>query len=629
MALPILAKKITSALVKKGSDAKKESKNVSTEKLLPGSSDKKKAKVSKFKSKTPRPYRKKFQPTKFLPPSKIDENFDMAKLDDLLASLVSNTDDLKKATKKDVDDTKKRGRKKKDISQKLKRQSREGRIESKAAKPKVVKAQAPLKLPKTPDFFKDILGVAGRLVLATGVMSILNFFTDPEKKDGFINLISNHMDKIILGALGALAVAIGSSLLPMFGIATTLFSLLLPVVSGIVGLLLNPGVWAAVLTALAIKSELDRPAGEYDQLEGDNAAWKNPRLTSRQRVITVATIYGKDRSQWPKEVVEELNRLNEKSDERDKDATKFPLPGIFSGGPLYSDPSQYQDPGDLTDILPNVPDSYRNSTSSPTEVTPMVKPQTPVEPEIVSPDDESPRVTPDTVDPETETGEGSIEITGDGSGGSGTLTFKKGGKVVGSQYKVYSGVRRTWGTSQEDRRNVSGDNYPMPDGTYPLIGFKEHGPWPGLPGIGDWSTFINPGGTIGSRSGIMLHNDIGSDGTAGCIGVELGGTAGTSAEKNFLGLYKKVNPKKIKVSLASGTGSSSSVNRPNTPDTQISRRASYERSGTQVAFVKVPTPTPVPMSSGETVESGGFTGGSSSNVNSYENLVLSSHYREA
>ena len=171
----------------------------------------------------------------------------------------------------------------------------------------------------------------------------------------------------------------------------------------------------------------------------------------------------------------------------------------------------------------------------------------------------------------------------------------------------------------------------MPDGTYPLIGFKEHGPWPGLPGIGDWSTFINPGGTIGSRSGIMLHNDIGSDGTAGCIGVELGGTAETSSEKNFLGLYKKVNPKKIKVSLASAGESSAVINRPKNSDTQISsinRRASYEQPAVEVAFVKVPTP--VPMSTGGSSGGGSFTGGSGGNVNSrYEDLVLTTHYREA
>ena len=612
MALPILAKKITSALVKKGSDAKKESKNVSTEKLLPGSSDNKKAKVSKFKSKTPRPYRKKFQPTKFLPPSKIDENFDMAKLDDLLASLVSNTEDLKKATEKDVDDTKKRGRKKRDISQKLKRQSREGRIESKAAKPKVVKAQAPLKLPKAPDFFKDILGVAGRLVIATGVMSILNFFTDPEKKDGFINLISNHMDKIILGALGALAVAIGSSLLPMFGIATTLFSLLLPVVSGMVGLLLNPGVWAAVLTALAIKSELDRPAGEYDQLEGDNAAWKNPRLTSRQRVITVATIYGKDRSQWPKEVVEELNRLNEQSDKRDKDATKYPLPGILSGGPLYSDPSQYQDPGDLTDILPNVPDSYRNSTSNPTEVKPMVKPQTEVLPGVklgglegdsgsvsYEGQERAPLSTQYSPFAQSDIDEQGMSIISGKGYRRSTDSDHKGfdiPAIEGTPVYAYlpgeitqNRYARGYGNIVEWRDSKYGQ-------THMFAHLKEPGPL----SVGtkfEAGTMLARTGDTGTPGSYHLHWEIGAQGS-----------------EVDPGEWVKKHP----------------INFSSTPkDQNVNYQTSYETSGTQVAFVKVPTPTPVPMSSGETVESGGFIGGSSSNVNSYENLVLSSHYREA
>ena len=106
MALPILAKTITSALVKKGTKAKNESKKVSTEKLLPGSTDKKKVKVSQFRSRRPKTYRKKFETSKFLPPSKIEEQFDMKKMDDLLTSLVDNTNDLKKATKKDVDDEK-------------------------------------------------------------------------------------------------------------------------------------------------------------------------------------------------------------------------------------------------------------------------------------------------------------------------------------------------------------------------------------------------------------------------------------------------------------------------------------------------------------------------------------------
>ena len=28
------------------------------------------------------------------------------------------------------------------------------------------------------------------------------------------------------------------------------------------------------------------------------------------------------------------------------------------------------------------------------------------------------------------------------------------------------------------------------DGTYKLVGYQKHGPYPGLPGIGHWSTYV-------------------------------------------------------------------------------------------------------------------------------------------
>ena len=646
MALPILAKTITSALVKKGSDAKKESKKVSTEKLLPGSVGNK-VKVSKFKSRTPRTYRKNFKPTKFLPPSKIDENFDMAKLDDLLASLVDNTEDLKKVTKKDVEDEKKKATQKKNVKEKLKRSKREEKTEEKKAVTKV--KSSPMKF-KAPDFFKDIFAMGGRLILATGVMQVLNYLTDPKKSDGLIKFLTDHMDKIILGSLAILGATFVASFLPVVGMMGTIFSLMTPIVTGLVAIMLNPAVLAVLgligggMALREILYRLEGPAREFYEEQ------VRPTINKAQ--------YGDraDEGQFIRDMRDNYGRISTK-EERDKLTDKEKTTAKFLE--MYEE--KLKELSTLKRQLrsakrPNrkkkINDQIRSTEQALTGISSQIRiggkslselreeyeadgslPQTSiqgVEPEIVSPVDESPRVTPDTVDPEPETGEGSIEVTGDGSGGSGTLTFKKDGKVVGSQYKAYSGVRRTWGSSQEDRRNVSGDNYPMPDGTYPLIGFKEHGPWPGLPGIGDWSTFINPGGTIGSRSGIMLHNDIGSDGTAGCIGVELGGTAGTPAEKNFLGLYKKVNPKNIKVSLASGGGSSPSVNRPETTDTKISsinRRASYEQSAVEVAMVQVPVPVPVPT--GGVTGGGGFTGSSGGNVNRYEDLVVTTHYREA
>ena len=213
MALPILARTITGALVKKGSDAKKESKKVSAEKLLPGST-KTEVRVSKFRSRTPRTYRKNFKPTKFLPPSKIDENFDMEKLDNLLASLVDNTKDLKKVTKKDVDDEKKKVTQKKNVKEKLKRSKREEETEEKKAVTKV--KSSPVKL-KTPDFLKEVLAVGGRLVLATGVMTLLNFLTDPERKDGIFKFLENNLDKVLIGGIALTTGAILLTLTPLFG----------------------------------------------------------------------------------------------------------------------------------------------------------------------------------------------------------------------------------------------------------------------------------------------------------------------------------------------------------------------------------------------------------------------------
>ena len=265
MALPILAKTITSALVKKGSDAKKESKKVSTEKLLPGSVGNK-VKVSKFKSRTPRTYRKNFKPTKFLPPSKIDENFDMAKLDDLLASLVDNTEDLKKVTKKDVEDEKKKATQKKNVKEKLKRSKREEKTEEKKAVTKV--KSSPMKF-KAPDFFKDIFAMGGRLILATGVMQVLNYLTDPKKSDGLIKFLTDHMDKIILGSLAILGATFVASFLPVVGMMGTIFSLMTPIVTGLVAIMLNPAVLAVLgligggMALREILYRLEGPAREF------------------------------------------------------------------------------------------------------------------------------------------------------------------------------------------------------------------------------------------------------------------------------------------------------------------------------------------------------------------------------
>ena len=146
---------------------------------------------------------------------------------------------------------------------------------------------------------------------------------------------------------------------------------------------------------------------------------------------------------------------------------------------------------------------------------------------------------------------GKLDFRGDGSGISGKLVMHDGaGKKVGS-WTATSGVYRTANSSQADRKNISGGYMPLPDGTYPLMGFDKHGPWPNLEGIGHWSAYINnSSGSIGSRAGIMLHSDIGNNGTQGCIGVHLGGRPGTPQEEAFLGAYEEADPTSVRVNIA-------------------------------------------------------------------------------
>ena len=209
---------------------------------------------------------------------------------------------------------------------------------------------------------------------------------------------------------------------------------------------------------------------------------------------------------------------------------------------------------------------------------------------------------------------GSIEVKGTGNTVEGTLKMKDAaGKQVGKTYSVISGTYAGMNVPQNARATTK--NAPMPDGNYKLVGFEKHGPWPGLPGIGDWSAFINnSSGSIGTRKGLMLHSDIGSNGTLGCIGVELGGTAGTTAEKEFLDTYQQINPQTIKVALGGGGGDASevsAVNRTPSPDNsekaaalQPAQSASPKVSpsalapSTQTGSQGI-TPVPIPLGGGQ------------------------------
>ena len=145
---------------------------------------------------------------------------------------------------------------------------------------------------------------------------------------------------------------------------------------------------------------------------------------------------------------------------------------------------------------------------------------------------------------------GRIDFQGHGDGATGVLRlFDAKNKKVG-QWEAISGTYPTAGATQKQRRNVSGTNNPLPDGTYPLVGFAEHS---NVKGIGIWSTFINNmSGSIGRRSAIQLHNDINDNGTAGCVGVTLGGVAGNKRDKDFVKKYKQVMPNTIRVAIGKG-----------------------------------------------------------------------------
>ena len=186
-------------------------------------------------------------------------------------------------------------------------------------------------------------------------------------------------------------------------------------------------------------------------------------------------------------------------------------------------------------------------------------------------------------------GGGSIGIKGRGN--TGIMHMKDAdGKPVGRTYSVISGKPGTGNISQEMRNSMPGEGYPMPDGTYKVHSFDEHGPLSGsLKGLGGWSAYIGSGdGNIGKRSGMMIHSDIDPYGTLGCIGVDLGGKPGTKAEKGFLKAWNMANPETITVDFGAPTGGATADGaRSETSDNSIAKMSSSQ-SGSKTT----PPPTP-------------------------------------
>jgi len=205
---------------------------------------------------------------------------------------------------------------------------------------------------------------------------------------------------------------------------------------------------------------------------------------------------------------------------------------------------------------------------------------------------------------------GSLDFIGSGDGASGTLTLKDAsGKKIGS-WSAISGTYGTAGTTQEQRASVSGALYPLPDGRYPLTGFQKHGY---MAGIGVWSAYINNmSGSIGNRSQLLVHNDIGDNGTAGCVGVTLGGRSGTNADNQFAAAYEAVMPTSINVAIGRGASRNSNISSSKPKISGDNIPVPKDTEGTSDVIVMpievervVPVTVQVPVSSGAGVNKSG------------------------
>ena len=208
-------------------------------------------------------------------------------------------------------------------------------------------------------------------------------------------------------------------------------------------------------------------------------------------------------------------------------------------------------------------------------------------------------------------GGGSIDVKGKGNTGKMTMKDSDGKQTHLRPFNVVSGKPGFDNIPQEMRNDVSGKGYPMPDGTYKVHSFDEHGPLSGaLKGLGDWSAYIGSGdGRMGKRSGMMIHSDIDPYGTLGCIGVDLGGKPGTMAEKGFLKAWNMANPETITVDFGAPTGSTAGGPRSETADNSIAKMSSSQ-SGSKT------TPPPTPNGGGKLAMAGGGGSGSSGGLTS-------------
>ena len=174
------------------------------------------------------------------------------RLSDELEKLVKTTASLNEAIEQEY-----RNDVKQNISESQKKQlalqtAKEEREESKK-NVENEKKNFGLGLPKVPLLDQAFKMVQG-LVLGTAIMQVLNWFSDPKKKDSFFKFLADNSVALILGAVGSIA-AIG--LMPLIGPGSLLFGtlgLMWKIGSGLVSIALKIGKESAKLGANGLKS---------------------------------------------------------------------------------------------------------------------------------------------------------------------------------------------------------------------------------------------------------------------------------------------------------------------------------------------------------------------------------------
>jgi len=596
MALPMLAKGITSALTKKGKSAKKDDK-VSAQKLLSNSTTspaKSRAQFSKVEPRKLAPYRKKVETTKFLPPSKVDEKFSVSKFDALLTSLVGSTASLQRITKKDLGDARQSNRAKDNAIQKSKRERNEEKTESKKT---VAKVSKPMKL-TIPSLFMDIFKIGGRLILSLGIMELLKFL-DPEKKESIFGFLMEHLDKIVLGALGILGITFVASFLPVIGMVGSILSILTPIIIGIGSFLLNPVILGPILAALALIAVTAGTAapGTLDESALDQ------KLTPEARIVTIESIYGGlPLNKWPPQVL-----LQYEEDLRSEGLMwKDVMPRLLENQKKFTQQQQ-----DIID------EQSKPQTPQAQLQTPQAQPQTPIV--------------------------GDTKLGG-ASGDSGSAMYKGRGKKAALSTGITpflqsdidkQGISIISGFGKRFGRDHKGYDLPAAEGT-PLHAYLPGVVVRNMPNVSGYGNLVEWKDDVYGQTHMFAHMMEPSElrsGTkfkAGTVLGKVGNTDGGTGISEGPHLHWEIGPQGSEVDPGEWLKSHPINIAPKKPPNkaeEVSSTASYEETGLQVAMIQVPLPVPMPLpGGGGGVSSGGSRGSGGIDIDS---IILGQSFSNA